>query len=202
MIANRMASVTLTVIALVGVMAIHAAVVPSALAGTKVALSGATLAEVREKLLGGSGQPGVLDSGDSFEASFERMSIGAEEMPELRALIREMARLPAGSEMKLEGKLDGRSFEVKLQKGSDGRMRARVEGLTFENDPQLLELLAPMLGDSLKELKVDARIADRVIKIRVEQELSRAPVTSATPRTEDPPRTIEPVSVPPIRPSQ
>lgn len=152
----------------------------------KVLLKTATLADAQAKLLGEGGQPGLLAGGEVFEASFEQVSVATDDLPALRTLVKEAARLSSGSEVKIEGKLEGKNFEVKVERSSDGRMQVRLEGLTFDSEHQLLDLLGPLVGQSLKELKLEARVADRPIKIRMEQDAPKVTVTTTpTPKTDD-----------------
>src|SRR3989442_10024242 len=76
----------------------------------KVSLKTATLADAQAKLLGEAGQPCLLAGSEVFEANFEQVSLTGADLPALRALIKEAARLSPGSEVKIEGKLDSKNF--------------------------------------------------------------------------------------------
>lgn len=127
-------------------------------AKVEVKLKRPTLDEVERRLVG----PGGIVGGDArFEVEIEDLALTAPDVGRVRTLLQQALTAPRGSDLKVEGTIDGRDFKARLEKNKAGRSEMKLEGFQFADDARLREFVAPFLLPSMKELKIEARVADR-----------------------------------------
>ncbi len=101
----------------------------------EVKFEDATLADIQGQL------PGLVGGQQPFEAKFQGVDVTAADQGQLRNIVTGLANLPRDSEVKIEGAIADRPFEVKAENEA-GRTEVKVEGLTFENRAALDAFLA------------------------------------------------------------
>ena len=113
----------------------------------ELSLNFRTLAHVEARLLGVSG---LVRGARPFEAEFKGLSLTGQEILRLSTLIRDALASPAGSEVTLTGMIDSAKFEATMDKDREGRARVRFEGLTFNDERDMREFVAPLETESTK----------------------------------------------------
>lgn len=142
----------------------------------EVAIKGATLTEIRTTLFGSPTQPGLASSQQPFEAKFQRVVLTRQDTPQLIDLVRDTtASLPPGSEMKIQGTIDGRPFEAEVEK-EKGRTEVKLEGLTFANQQQVVDLLNTLNSQGVREVKLKGVVNGRRIEAEVKERRGRREV--------------------------
>jgi len=132
----------------------------------ELTLNYATPADVESKLFGDSG---LVRGSRRFHAEFERMVLTSNDAGRLRTLIKEALPSPAGSELKLQGTINGTKFVAKMKKDKAGWVYVKFEGLTFQSKPEMEEFLAPFSTEDVEEAKLEGSIAGRRLEIKHER---------------------------------
>jgi hypothetical protein len=124
----------------------------------EVTVERGTLADVEARL---AGESGLARGPRPYEADFEGLRLTGADVPRLGALVKEAMASPPGSDLELEGTVDGRDFEASMEKDKAGRVRVQFEGLAFADEEQLTAFLAPFATAPLHELTVDGSVGGR-----------------------------------------
>jgi len=131
----------------------------------KVNLDYATPADVESKLFSESG---LVHGPRRFQAAFERMVLTSDDAWRLRTFIQHALASPAGSDLKFEGTIKGAKFKARMEKDRTGSARVKFEGLTFQNEPEMEDFLAPFSTEDVDELQLRGSIAGRRIEVKRE----------------------------------
>jgi hypothetical protein len=110
--------------------------------------------------------PGLVTNGKRFEADFIDVPVQLGEALEVVKIIADARTLSPASEITLHGTTVSTPFEAKIKRTAAGRLDVRVEGLLFDDEQELRRVVETFRGPALKELTVEGRIGERLIKIR------------------------------------
>ena len=66
--------------------------------------------------------------------------------------------------LKLDGTLDGRRFQAKLERNSAGRARLKFEGLTFAAEPDVDTFLDAFARPGLRRVELEGEAGGRRVK--------------------------------------
>ena len=125
----------------------------------------ATPGDVESRLLGESG---LVHGSRRFQAAFARMVLTGDDAWRLRTFIKDALASPAGSDLRFEGTIKGAKFKARMEKDRTGSARVKFEGLTFENEPEMEDFLAPFSTEDVDELQLRGSIAGRRIEVKRE----------------------------------
>jgi hypothetical protein len=139
----------------------------------ELTLERATLTEIDSSLFGDAG---LVHGSQKFDAKFKNVALTAQDLPRLRALIKEATASPWRSEVQVRGTIDGIAFKAKMEKNGAGRSEFAFEGLRFADEAQAAAFLAPLQGRGVRQVKLEGFAGGRRIKIAL-------PATSASSRT-------------------
>jgi hypothetical protein len=135
----------------------------------EVKVEPATPGVIQSTLFGSPGNPGLVGGQEPFEAKFQGVDLI--DQAQLISLVPDPANLPRDSEVKIEGAIDGRLFELKVENEA-GRTEVKVEGLTVQGDLRAFLNSLPRAD----EVKIEGAIADRPFEVKVENEAGRTEV--------------------------
>ncbi len=156
----------------------------------KVTFDPGTLERAEDALFGPSG---LVDGPRRFEAKFQGLTLTAQDLPRLRAMLQRSAPSPWRSEVQFRGMLDGAAFEAEMDKDSSGRIKFTFDGLRFTDEEQASAFVAPLQGRGVREVKLLGVAGGAPIEIvlspsssspappRVTAVAHAAPATSAVP---------------------
>jgi len=130
---------------------------------------GPSLAEIRAKLFGQAGQPGLVAAPGPFDLGFERIALTAQDLPQLLSLVEELKDLPPRAEVILRGQVDGIPFKVKRERTRSGNLEAKLEGLRFADREQFLSVASMLLRQGVKEFKLEGLIGNRKAELKFEE---------------------------------
>ncbi len=120
----------------------------------EVKVEGADLAVIQSTLAGAA---------EGFEAKFQGVDVTAADQAQLRDIVTGLADLPRDAEVKIQGTVDGRPFEVKAENEA-GRTEVKVEGLAF-NDFATLEAFLRQFS----EAKFEGVVAGQRVEAKFEE---------------------------------
>lgn len=120
----------------------------------EVKVEGADLAVIQSTLAGAAA---------GFEAKFQGVDVTTADQGQLRDIVTGLANLPRDSEVKIQGTVDGRPFEVKAENEA-GRTEVKVEGLAF-NDFAGLEAFLRQFS----EAKFEGVVAGQRVEAKFEE---------------------------------
>ena len=106
----------------------------------------------------------LVNDGQPFEAKFQNVVLA--DQAQLTSSIPDPASLPPGSEVKIEGAIADRPFELKVENEA-GRTEVKVEGLTFQNDQALKDFLNTF--KNANEVKFEGVVAGQRVEAKLEQ---------------------------------
>jgi hypothetical protein len=128
----------------------------------RVVLDPATLAQAEDALFGPSG---LVEGSRRFKAKFQGLTLAAQDLPTLRAMMQRASASPWRSEVQFRGTLGGVAFKAEVEKGSVGRTEFTLEGLQFDDEGQAAAFLAPLQGRGVQEVKLVGIAGGRPITI-------------------------------------
>lgn len=138
-----------------------------------VRMSAVGLTDVREKLFGTAAQPGILKGSGPVDVEFERITLTAQDVPQLISLMRDIVDLPLRSEVVIRGQIGGAPFKLKREKTRTGNLEAKLEGVTFIDRDQLMNLVTPLIGQGVKQFKLKGFVGNRPIEVKFEESAPR-----------------------------
>ena len=121
-----------------------------------------SLGDVETIMLGTRESPGL--AAGRFEARFSDLALTNPDLETLQRLLREAMIGPGESELRIDGTLDGRPFEAKLERNSAGRARLKFEGLHFAAEPEVDTFLAAFTGPGLRRVDFDGEVEGRRVR--------------------------------------
>ena len=128
----------------------------------EVKVTGKSLGDIEAVMLGTRETPGL--AAGRFEARFSELALTNPDLVTLQRLFRESMTGPGESELKLDGTLDGRRFQAKLERNSAGRARLKFEGLTFAAEPDVDTFLDAFARPGLRRVELEGEAGGRRVK--------------------------------------
>ncbi len=138
----------------------------------EVALDKATLTEIQGALFGHPAKPGLLVTGRPFKARFRDVVATRPEAWQLVGITRDAANLPPDSVLEIQGHIDGRAFEVKME-SNEGREMARLDALPFPDRMEVARFLDDLKGRGMRDVKLDAPVGFQHVVGRIDNGQTR-----------------------------
>lgn len=130
----------------------------------EIVRKGLLLSDVRAAVLGDTG---LVAGPKRFDATFLDVPVPFGQAIEVVKLFADARALPPGSEITLKGRTVNTPFESKLAKTGAGRIEVKLDGLIFEDEAQVRQLIDTFKGPALKALSLDGRVRESRIRIRL-----------------------------------
>lgn len=106
----------------------------------------------------------LINDKQPFEAKFQNVVLT--DQAQLTSIIPDPASLPPGSEVKIQGAIADRPFELKVENQA-GRTEVKIEGLTFASDQALKDFLSTF--QNANEVKFEGVVAGQRVEAKLEQ---------------------------------
>ena len=127
-------------------------------AATQSSAPSAGLASIRARLIGPNGALLVAPRSDT---ELYAGTLSATEMPELLALARECAVLPARTEITLNASLGDAPVKVKVERDTVGRLDVQLRGIPFPDRARLFELAESFLARGAFDVRGEGPVAGK-----------------------------------------
>jgi hypothetical protein len=121
----------------------------------ELTLERTTLEEVRAVLFGRDTLPGLVVGPARFEARFQGVQLDPGRLGALQELVREAMAAPPGSEVRVQGTIEGRRFETRMERNRAGRVRVKFSGLRFSRAGDVDQFLAPFIRPGIRRVEFD-----------------------------------------------